>query len=246
MHSRILATIVSGALLTAVGTGHAALLNVDAKANIFNAGESSPSGGGVLPPSFSFAAGADLTLTFSSVTGTISCCGGGVSSFNGPDGGTQAGGNTNINSASGVSGLIHSGATMFLVGVFTDGTNPADPAPERLNFSSGFLGTAFTDLSPLLDQTFFIGDGLTGTGTGTVQEFHVPLGATTLFLGFVDAIGFTGNPGAYGDNVGTLAATFTTAPPGVPSVPEPTTLALLGSGLLWLAAVRRRKSSTPR
>jgi hypothetical protein len=159
--------------------------------------------------------------------------------LNGPDGGPHAGGSTNIDSASGVSGIIQTGATMFLIGVFTDGTNPTDPAPPPLDFSAG--ATAFTDLSPLLDQAFFIGDGLTGTGTGTVQQFHVPTNATTLFLGFADGLSFTGTPDFYGDNIGTLAATFAIA--ALQSVPEPTTLALLGGSLLWLAAVGVRGGS---
>src|SRR5687767_15677748 len=99
MQSIILAAVVSTSLLIAVGASHAALLAVDAKANIFSAGEAAPFGGGVLPPSFSFAAASDLILTFSSVTGSVSCCAG-TGPFNGPDGGPHAGGNTNINSAS--------------------------------------------------------------------------------------------------------------------------------------------------
>ena len=222
MQSMILAAIVSVALLVAPSDSQAASLVVDAKANIFSAGEAAAFGDGVLPPSFSFVAESGLILTFSSITGTVTCCGGT--------------GGTNIDSASGVSGIIQTGATMFLIGVFTDGTNPTDPAPPPLDFSAG--ATAFTDLSPLLDQAFFIGDGLTGTGTGTVQQFHVPTNATTLFLGFADGLSFTGTPDFYGDNIGTLAATFAIA--ALQSVPEPTILALLGGTLLWLAAVGRR------
>jgi hypothetical protein len=47
-------------------------------------------------------------------------------------------------------------------------------------------GTGFSTLSPLLDQAFFIGDGLTGNGTGSTQEFFVLTGAMELVLGISD------------------------------------------------------------
>jgi len=100
---------------------------------------------------------------------------------------------------------------MFLVGVFTDGTEPADPAPIRLDFGAGGITDAFTTLAPELNQVFFIGDGLTGTGSGAAQQFTAPSTATHLYLGFADATQFgdpTGLPGDYGDNMGSLEATF--------------------------------------
>jgi Ca2+-binding RTX toxin-like protein len=151
----------------------------------------------------SFTPDSNLVLTFSSVTGSVSCCSGGGGTFNGPDGGLLASGTTNITSFNGIAGIIHTNRTMFLVGVFLDNTEPSDPAPARLSFSNP---EDFTDLSPALGQVFFIGDGLTDTG-GAVQRFHVPAGATRLFLGFADAINFgnpTSPPGFYSDNVGSL------------------------------------------
>jgi hypothetical protein len=77
-----------------------------------------------------------------------------------------------------------------LLGVFTNGTQPVDPAPPQLN-----SGVNFKTLSPGLNQIFWIGDGLTGTGTGRKQKFIVPAGATTLFLGVADSYGWANNPG---------------------------------------------------
>jgi hypothetical protein len=87
-------------------------------------------------------------------------------------------------------------------------------------------------LSPLLDQVFFIGDGLTGDGTGTVQDFYVPTGATELYLGISDACGYNGGPSCYGDNVGTFDVTYT--PTLSSTVPEPASLSILACGLLAL------------
>ena len=125
----------------------------------------------------------------------------------GPDGGTQCSGNgTDITSYKGISGVIHARKTMFLVGVFLTDAEPADPAPARLDFSNN---EAFATLAPVIGQTFFIGDGLTGTGAGTVQQFAVPDAATRLFLGFADGYGVHGSPGYYGDNSGSLGVTVT-------------------------------------
>lgn len=87
---------------------------------------------------------------------------------------------------------------MFLVGVFLDDSEPQDPAPVRLDFSATVLtdpsnnryGEHFLELRPALRQIFFIGDGLTETGQGGRQIFHVPDEATRLFLGFADSYNF--------------------------------------------------------
>ncbi len=217
----------------------AANLSVPGDANIFGAGHASPpqpqgGGAGTLPPGFSFPAGAGQVLTFSSVTGSVridfdQTPGG----SNGPDGGTVYT-RTDITSFGGISGVTHDQRTLFMVGVFLDGTEPVDPAPARLNFSDTALTGSFATLSPLLNQVFFIGDGLTGTGTGATQQFFVPSTATRLFLGFADSYTMsentiTGAPGFYADNDGSLSATFTV-------VPEPSAGVLLGIGSLLLAA----------
>jgi len=171
-------------------------LKINAKANVFRAGtgEADALGGGEPAPFVNFGARAGYVLTFSKVYGRVSCCGGGEE-FNDADGGTFAGGVTDVESAGGISGITHATKTMFLVGLFTDGRAGTEPGPARLD------ATSPGNLRPQLFQTFFI-----GTGEGKV--FQVPPTATRLYLGFADASGFTGPPGSYDDNVGDLTATF--------------------------------------
>jgi len=118
-----------------------------------------------------------------------------------------------------------------LIGVFLDAAQPdTSPAPAGLNFLT--LGTSFASLSPLLKQPFFIGDGLTGTGTGAVQDFIVPSGATRLFLGTMDAFGWFDNSGSFDVTVN--------GAPTPPSVPEPATLTLFATALAAFSLLRRR------
>jgi hypothetical protein len=123
-----------------------------------------------------------------------------------------------------------------LVGVFVGPGGPSGPAPANLNFTgAGGIGTAFASLSPDLDQLFFIGDGLTGTGTGDIQQFFAPVGATTLYLAVSDSVGSsTGNLGSI--TVSVAGANAITSP-----VPEPGTISLLGLGLTGLIGVAKRK-----
>lgn len=105
---------------------------------------------------------------------------------------------TDINSYNGISGIVNRKNTMFLVGVFlTDEMPRQGEHPERLGFTDG---EDFTELAPLIGQTFFIGDGIGRT-------FLIPSGATRLFLGFADAFETQGDPGWYGNNSGQLAVT---------------------------------------
>lgn len=204
--------------------------------NIYGAGfgdAPAPGGGtgGTAPPVAAIGLPGPLQLTFSAVTGTVQCS---VSDpFNGPDGGTGAGGVTNLLPFRDISGLVHSNRTMFLVGVFRDNSPgaPGGPAPGSLAFSDP---ENFTALAPQLNQLFFIGDGRTDN-TNTVQTFLVPTGATRLFLGFADGFGFTGLPGHYSDNSGQVVADFAFTP-----IPEPSALALVGlaSGLGLVARSR--------
>jgi hypothetical protein len=97
------------------------------------------------------------------------------------------------------------------------------------------LSTSDPNFSPALDQVFFIGDGLTGTGTGQEQTFNVPTGADRLYLGFADS--FDSVPSFYADDVGSLTATFeiTTA------APEPTYGFLVTAALFLGVWLYRRK-----
>ena len=100
-------------------------------------------------------------------------------------------------------------------------------------------------LSPALKQVFFIGDGLTGTGTGTTQTFVVPAGATRLFLGVSDGVGWFNNSGAFNATV-SISAAPAPPPPAAAAIPVPTLsetmLALLTMMLALVVAVRMRNS----
>lgn len=190
----------------------AATLTVSAQANIFGAGHSSAPGGGQLPPTYSFVPGRGLILTFSNVLGTVSS---GADSC-GPDG-AQDGPSTDMNSTGGISGIKDSGSGFFLVGVFLGESEPANPSPARLDFSSAYLTEDFSEISPGLNQTFFVGNGFVGTNTQVAQRFVVPEGATRLCLGFADGnptgvnsdqYNYHGSPGYFGDNSGSLTASF--------------------------------------
>jgi hypothetical protein len=175
-------------------------VTINAKSNIFRAGtgDLEETGGGEAPASVSFEPRAGLVLTFEKVSGRVSCCSGGEE-FNDADGGTFAGGVTDVESAGGISGITHPNKTMFLVGVFTDNSAAKPPGPARLAANDP------KNLTPELFQSFFI-------GTGNGKQIQVPPTATRLILGFVDGYSFTGAPGSYDDNVGQLTANFSIKP----------------------------------
>lgn len=228
-----------------------------------------PNGGGTLPPFITLSAGTGRTLSFASVTGSVSyndvdAPPAYIGQYNGPDGGAVLFQDVNwpnnflttssppgllppsaanapttfymdMDSFEGISGLDlyesdpSARRVMFLAGVFTAAAEPQDPAPAALDFSSTALTTSFTQLAPVLHQTFFIGDGLTGIGSGTTQSFLVPDAATHLYLGIVDGSYFVGGPNFYDNNRGSFSVQ------GV-VVPEP---ALVGWGCLALACGSR-------
>ena len=187
--------------------GKPATSMIDGRADIFSANlaVADTGRGGRLPARITLVAGGGY-ITFSAVKGKVGCAGAGVQA--GPDGGTCAGGNTDILAANGIAGVVDHEKTQFLVGVFLGNTNPVRP-PARLDFSDAGEGSSFAQLSPTLGQTFFIGDGM--TPSGLQQRFVIPPNATRLYLGFADAFSFQGPPGAYADNTGGLAVTLTQA-----------------------------------
>lgn len=154
-----------------------------------------------------------------------------------PDGGGACGGGS-FPAALGVSG--YNGPINALVGVFLDASVPAGVAPPALDFSTP-ASLAQTTVSPQLRQVFFIGDGRTGTGSGTAQQFVVPAGATRLFLASSDGIGANYN------NFGSFAVVVTDSAPaaaGPADIPVDAPWALALTMLLMVAvaysAYRRR------
>ena len=231
------------------------IIIVPASSNIFLAGQPATSGNttpactttnlGCLPPELDFIPVAGNVLTFAGpgvpspgITGTVSPCPGCGSA--GPDGanlGSQLPA-TNISSGSTISGIQFTGVEFFLVGVFLGPTLPASQEASIDNYATGAVVTSSQAVyTPLIGQTFFVGDGLTGTGSGSIQQFIVPTGATRLFLGFADAIFFNGQAGFYGDNTGSLAANVQIVPA---STPEPGSVALMALGLAALVIGRRK------
>jgi hypothetical protein len=233
-----LSFFISSLLLLVASGAFGQMLEVPADSNIFGAGHSLPpapggAGAGVLPPEFDFGftATPSMYLTFSSITGTVVVNAGSGDNQNDPDGIGAGSPDSSVNSVDGLSGISAPGAG-YLVGVFETDMEPLNPAPSALNFST--IGTNFTTLAPALNQVFFIGDALTGNGTGTFQQFQIPVGATRLFLGIADAPGYHGDAGGYNDNIGQFAASFAI-------VPEPSSAVLVAAaiGLGWL---RRRRA----
>ena len=218
------AAIGLGLAVTNINPVKAAQLNISAASNIFGAGKTSapaPGGGsgGQLPPMFNFAAAAGQVLTFSNISGSVNFSSTPATSTNGNGDGSYIYG-TNIWSYGGISGIRNYNASAFLVGVFLNDSAPTGSEPLVLNFTNN---TSFAELSPLLNQTFFIGDGLTGSGLGNIQRFLVPEQATRLFLGFADGSPIQGFPAYYGDNTGSLVANFELQSATEP-VPEPGTI----------------------
>lgn len=233
---RTLALLLAAALPT-WAAAQSGSVNVDAQSNIFGYGLTAPDpgggGGGIVAPVVALDAGMGRTITFAA-SGTA---GWANALLNGPDGGNFSS-NTNIPSVGPISG--YSGPLSgHLVGVFIEaGDISALSAPGAASYAD-LASYGLASYTPALRQVFFIGDGLTGTGSGATQVFHIPDGAGKLVLGIADAAGFNAQAGFYNDNVGAYSVSFQAQ-----AVPEPATLSLFGLGAAaLLAAARRRRSA---
>lgn len=87
-----------------------------------------------------------------------------------------------------------------LIGLFLANPSPnSSPAPNALDFRSGPgrvpNGINYVQLSPLLKQPFFVGDGL--RANGAPQQIVVPNGAKRLFLGVMDSGANANNLGSF-------------------------------------------------
>ena len=203
-------------------SGNAVSTTVQSTGSIYATG-----GGSTAPTMITLPSGA-TSVVFNSVTGSITtgCAStegcivlnnGTGNNANDPDGMGAAPATSSNTGTSSISGMVAPGAG-YLVGLFVPADGPTGTAPTALDFTSSGLGTSFTSLSPQLDQVFFIGDGLTGDGTGTQQTFNIPTGAGQLWLGISDAGFYNGPPGAYGDNLGTYTVGLSVNAPGSSAV----------------------------
>jgi hypothetical protein len=207
----------SAATLTIPGTSNPYLAGLPNGATA-SVGDTAPAQSPVLATGISIIGG--NTLSFLAVGSTDN---GGGTPFTTPDGGSLVFHGAE-NGFSGLTAPINA-----LVGVFLDNNlATASIAPTALDFSTASSQT-YLSLSPLLKQIFFIGDGVTGTGSGTVQKVVIPIGATRLFIGTVDGYDWNNNSGQIIVDIRSTAQ----------SVPEPFTV--IGTLVGGTAALRMRK-----
>lgn len=185
---------------------HESAVTVTAQNALYDYGTAVSGPDAKAPVSVDLGSGTGRVVTFTDVAGSFSYDETG-DFVTGPDGFAFADG-THILPAAGLAGMDGPHAGM-LVGVFLDGheQDAGHVAPGTLDFRA--LGEDFETLSPGIDQPFFIGDGLTGNGSGSTQRFLVPDGAKVLKLGVADAGAFHGAQGAYDDNTGAVTAHVT-------------------------------------
>lgn len=228
----LIRSVLTSAVVLAACTASAqnGSIDVDAKSNIFGYGVSAPEpsggGGGINAPVITLDPGTGRSLTFLAVGEA----GWNFSLLNGPDGGNFASA-TNIPSLGPISGYA-APLSGHLVGLFIEaGDISALLAPGGISYPD-LASFGQSSYSPGLRQVFFMGDGLTGTGSGSTQTFNVPDGAAMLVLGIADAFGFSGPAGWYSDNVGGYTVRYDI-------VPAPSAAALLGLSALGLKRRRR-------
>lgn len=190
------------------------LSSIHGRSNIFDAGLSSATQGGFLPPSITVAGLDGKLLRFPKIHGTFNT----AADFSGPDGAHTPGRSCDLNAVGGISGYLNGNNTSALVGVFLGAAQPGSP-PARLDFSSNQIGENFTTLAPALGQVFFIGDGLTNDGLS--QQFTIPPGAEKLYFGYPDGNTgelYHGPPLGWGDNSGSISLRASIAADPVPTL----------------------------
>ncbi len=236
------------AVSACMGSAFAQTVAVGAYSDIDGVGLSAGSlpSGASLPPSISLISG-EQYLTFS-ITGGTNVCGStwcatlNNSNYNDADGIGSAS-NMVESPSNGISGISNTNAG-FLAGVFVSTAPPSGSVPSSLAFGSGGIATSFASLSPALNQLFFIGDGLTGDHTGSVQDFNIPTGATALYLGVADACGYNGSPSCYSDNAGSWQVTYAISGSATPEPGSVWLILAAGAGLcLALKAGFRAKTT---
>lgn len=174
------------------------------------------------PVEVSLLDGAVREFTFSNVTGTV---GNSATSKRKTADGTSGAIDHRGGAENGISDIRS--PQNALVGVFLSAMRPDATAPAAINYSS-VASRNLTTYSPLLEQVFFIGDGL--TNLGELQRFFAPKGATRLFLGTMDSY-------KWNDNVGSFQVSLSQK-----SVPEPTTIiGTLAFGALGAGSLLKRK-----
>ena len=114
-------------------------------------------------------------------------------SFSGPDGDPAEIAGKIVGGEHGMADLV--APKNALIGVFLGPEDPDfSPTPDGLVFASP-SSIEFLELQPDLKQPFFIGDGF--TRFQEQQRFIVPEGATRLFLGTMDGVGWYNNGGSF-------------------------------------------------
>jgi hypothetical protein len=191
-------------------------VSVDSHADIYKSGGFDDGTGAASPLAYVFPAGPGQVLTLLAVVGQWTC--------NDPveppysaDGTTRVGvcyPRANLLPTGPFSGYDNTDYQGAMVGMFLECGLPMTTAPTLRFYvndgSQGGIKTDFTVLQPAIGQVFFVGDGLTGTGSGTHQSFLVPPTATHLYLGYIDSCSSSGysGPGCYFDNGGSITVSF--------------------------------------
>lgn len=121
------------------------------------------------------------------------------------------------------------------VGPDANGPNGGGYAGPQADNISGYGNVgAYTGTSMELVGVFNVGGVWSIIQIGAADTLIVPAGATKLYLGLADALGFVGVPGWYNDNSGSFDVQIT-------ATPLPATLPLFAGGLGIIGLIGRRR-----